>query len=152
MKKGFSFVFLALFVCGCSAIPKVGGIDLHLGTHEHGLWYDSDEREYNPNGFGIKLSVLYGKLVDPYSKLGENPWKGDKPVFVLRSPFIIFPYISVALGEYGFYLGVKPYKVYEPYHTSPERYGLWWKDEVGTEADPAEFLTFTASMRTTRWK
>ena len=145
-------IILISFCAGCTSIPKVGGLDLHLGKHERGLWYDSDERRYDPNGWGVKFSILYGKLVDPYCKPGENAWNGDKPVFVLRSPFIIFPYISVSLGEYGFYLGVKPYQVWAPRHTAPDSYGPWWSDEMGTKDDPAEFLCFTASMRSTRWK
>ena len=144
--------FLILFCAGCSSVPKVGGLDLHLGAHEHGLWYDSDQRQYDPNGWGLKFSILYGKLVDPYGKPGKSPWKGDKPVFVLRSPFLIFPYISISLGKFGLYLGVKPYKVWTPKHMASDSYGPWWKDEVGTEDNPAEFLCFTASMRRTRWK
>ena len=93
--------FSILFCAGCSSVPKVGGLDLHIGKHEHGLWYDSDIKQYDPNGWGLKFSILYGKLVDPYCKPGKSPWNGDKPAFVLRSPFIIFPYISISLGEYG---------------------------------------------------
>ena len=148
-----TFIFFSLlFFAGCSSVPKVGGLDLHLGAHEHGLWYDSDKKVYDPNGWGFKFSILYGKLVDPYGKWGQNPWSGDQPVFVLRSPFIIFPYISISLGEYGLYLGVKPYAVWAPKHMVSDSYGPWWKDEVGTEDDRAEFLCFTASMRRTRWK
>jgi len=143
---------LILFCAGCSSVPKVGGLDFHIGNHEHGLWYDSDERSYQPHGYGIKMSILWGKMVTPVNKWGQNAWQGDKPAFVLRSPFFIFPYVSVALGQYGFYLGVKPYEVYSPKHTSEDRYGLWWKDEVGTEENPAEFLCLTGSMRRTRWK
>ena len=143
---------MVFFLSGCSGMPKVGGIDFHLGSHEPGLWYDSDNRKYDPNGFGIKFSILYGKLVTPVDRPGKNAWQGDTPAFVLRSPVFIFPYISIAFGRYGFYLGTKPYRIYEPVHTSPERYGRWWKDEVGSEEDPAEFLTLSATIRRTRWE
>lgn len=128
MKKLFMFLFL----CGCSA---------SIGSYEKGLWYDSDKRDYNPKGVGIKADIVCGQMVRPISFDGDNPWKD--PDFVLKCP-ICGPYFSVALGELGFYIGLKSFRNHEG------RYE--WLPSDANSSTPDILFTPSATTRRTRWK
>ena len=122
---------------------------------ENGLWYDHDERTYDKKGWGICAKLFIGKMIRPVPKFwikDSNPWQGDVPWFVIRSPWMVAPFISIALGKFGLYFGFKVFEVKDR-HKSNLRYGKWMREEeFGTDEKPAEYLTLTASIRTTRWK
>lgn len=135
---------------------KVYGISsTPISSREKGLWFDSDERQYQPFGWGPHIDLLVGKMIRPVPKFwikGNNPWKGDTPWFVIRIPIMIGLFVSVALGPFGFYIGFKTFLV-KTKHMLPDRYGKWLRlDEYGTDDDPAEYMQLTASIRRTRWK
>lgn len=122
---------------------------------EKGLWYDHDEQEYDVRGWGIVFKFWIGKMIRPIPKFwikDSNPWQGDDPWFVIRCPWIIAPFISIALGRVGIYLGFKTFEVKDK-HRSLDRYGKWMREEeFGTDRNPAEYLTSSISIRSTRWK
>jgi hypothetical protein len=142
-------------------MKKVYGISASCSSFERGLWWDHDERDYKPQGWGIKFDVLFGKMIRPIPlfwtkkywqdmKSGSqdsNPWKGGSYWKILRIPFMPAFFVSIALGKYGFYFGCKTFKI-EPHHCVPERYGPW----VFTEEVGGTFLQLSATTRTTRWK
>ena len=136
-------------------MKKIYGISLSFSSFEKGLWFDHDEREYQPEGWGIRLHLAFGRMIRPVPKFwikDNNPWKGDEPWFVIRIPYMIGPFLSLAFGSLGIYLGFKTFQV-KTKHISPTRYGKWMKSkEFGTDKNPAEYLQLTASTRKTRWK
>lgn len=146
-------LLLVLLLSGCQA-GKVGGLSLSLGSFERGLWYDHDIKEFHQNGFGLKFDIVAGHMIRPVPKFwepGNNPWKGDEPWFVIRSP-MIGPYLSLALGDFGMYLGFKTFQV-EDYHRSDERYGKWMRDKEFPDPNGTKvYLQPSASIRRTRWK
>ena len=143
---------------------EIGGISLSLSSFETGLWFDHDEDIYQPAGWGIRFHIVWGKWMQPIPRFWEkgwwdvehnvehNYWKGGKYWFVLRVPFMIAPFISIALGKYGFYLGWKTYGVTKRLNT-PERYGKWIREnECGELDDECRYLQLSATIRATRWK
>ncbi len=143
-------------------MKKVHGISLSFSSFEDGNWYDSDDKMYHPAGWGIKLDIIAGKMIRPVPKFwhlgfwkGErkyNPWKGGEYWFIIRIPFMIGPWLSIAIGKYGFYLGFKVFQIAD-HHIGNDRYGRWLKEgEAGTEENPAEYLQLSFSMRLSRWK
>lgn len=118
-------------------MKKVYDLSLSFSSFERGLWFDHDKREYQPEGWGIRLAVLIGEFARPIA-LGSNPWK-EKPWFVIRLPFLVLPFLAVAIGKYGFYIGGKAFDVDagEPW-ANPE--------EVGKE-----LLTVSTTIRKSRW-
>jgi len=149
-------------------IKKVYGISLSLSSFEKGLWFDHDECEYQPAGYGIRFHIAWGKMIRPiacFHKIdywkhllglknsGENynPWQGGKYWFVLRVPFVIGPFLAIAFHKYGMYIGFKSFGVTSRLNT-PDRYGKWMReDEFGTVENEARYLTFSATIRNTRW-
>jgi hypothetical protein len=133
-------VLLAVLVGGCGG--KVHGISLSLGSHERGLWTDSDRRGPN-EGWGMKFDIVCGECVRPISTDGDNPW--EDPDHILRFP-ICGPFASAWVGDAngpGFYVGLKTFESYR----RPD--GTWrypWLEEEG------RFLTISGSTRRTRWK
>lgn len=146
-------LLLCVLVAGCSK-TNVGGIGFHIGAFERGIWYDSDMKEYHPKGWGIKFDLVWGRLLRPIRKSGGgNPWQGGEPACVLRSPAFAGPFLSVCLGETGFYLGNKTFAVTAA-HSGLNRYGRW-AVEGDCPEDPNEtyyYLCPSASVRRTRWK
>ena len=131
------------------------GVMAQVSTDKKNLWWDHARKEYNPRGFGVMAGIRAGWHYAPIGQLWRPEFwmlkKGDKEYngwegkywFVARFP-IIFPYISVALGRFGLYLGVKPFHICRP------RYYKWLPEwEEYTQED--EVLTLTASIRRTRW-
>ncbi len=147
------FLLFILIFSGCKA-GSVGGVSLALGSYERGLWFDNDAKKYQPDGFGIKLDIVAGHMIRPIPKFwkpAQNPWKGDEPWFVIRSP-MIGPYISLAVGDLGLYLGFKTFQV-ENRHRSTERYGKWMKENEFPEPNEVKiYLQPSASIRRTREK
>lgn len=144
--------FLCTLLAGCSR-EKIHGISLSLGQYERGLWYDHDEREYHPHGFGLKLDLVAGNMLRPLKNPldGENPWKGGDDLGVLRGP-IAGPFLSIALGPYGLYAGFKAFEVTAS-HGGDDRYGRWiHDDEVPPEGRTYLYLCPSATIRRTRWK
>lgn len=141
-------------------IRKVRGLDFQFSSHENGLWFDSDKQKYTPTGFGIKFTLYCGKLLMPVpnifksgwwkNELAYNPWSGEYRLFTLRIPFIIFPYFSIALYKYGFYIGVKEYGANKIDHP---HYLKWMKTtEIGSDRQNEEqYLCFTSTTRKSRW-
>jgi hypothetical protein len=146
-------LLLVLLLSGCKA-GTVEGLSLTAGSFERGLWFDHDQKQHQPTGFGIKLDIVGGYMILPIPKYWEasnNPWKGDEPWFVIRCP-MIGPFISLAIGDLGAYCGFKTFRV-EDKHRSPDRYGKWMReDEFAEPNDVNVYLQATASLRRTRWK
>ena len=146
-------LFLVLPLAGCTT-GTVGGLSLSLGSYERGLWFDHDTKEYQSGGLGMKLDIVAGQMIRPVPKYWEesnNPWKGDEPWFVIRSP-MIGPFISLAIGDLGLYFGFKTFKV-EDEHRSLERYGKWMRENEFPEPNNVNtYLQPSATMRRTRWK
>ena len=120
-------------------MKNIYGIKLCFSKAKPGLWYDTENYEYDPSGYGVLVQILCGSFARPVKKFwtNENPWQAQA-WFTLRLPFIILPYISVAIGRYGFYLGGKAFTVDsdEPW-ARPEEYGK-------------RKLTISATIRRTR--
>lgn len=115
-------------------------LQLVVGTAEDGLWWDSD-RKYSKHrkgggksGWGIKLAIRGGLVLRPVSrpkywwhrlvvalrgvidtdrKPLPNKWEHFDPEYywVLRFWFPILPFLSMAFGNYGFYIGFKEYEL-----------------------------------------
>lgn len=136
-------------------MKKVGGISLTLGSYEPGLWFDHDEEKYQEKGWGVRFHIVWGKMIRPVPKFwqpGNNPWKGGEPWFVIRIPFMVGPFLSICLLNFGLYIGFKTFGVTERLNT-PERYGNWMRpDEFGPIDDEARYLQFSFTIRRTRWK
>ena len=151
--RRFILVPLVLLLGGCKA-GTVAGVSLSLGSYERGLWFDHDQKEHQAEGFGLKCDLVAGQMIRPVAKFWEpdnNPWKGDEPWFVIRCP-MIGPFISLAIGDLGFYFGFKTFRV-EDRHRAPERYGRWMrKEEFAEPNEVAVYLQPTATLRRTRWK
>jgi len=142
---------------------KVFGVSLSLSSFEKGLWFDHDEEEYQPYGWGIRIHLVGGRVVTCVPQLyhrkgldlveGYNPWKGGDWWFVLRMPFAILPFVSIALGKYGIYLGAKTYGVTQRLNI-PEKYQRWMRqDEFPPQGDEENrYLEISASIRLkNRW-
>lgn len=118
---------------------KVHGISLMFSSFERGLFYDTDRRKYNPYGWGVVVKLVAGSFARPVPKFwtGENPWQ-EQAWFTLRLPFIVLPFISIAIGRFGFYFGGKAFTV----------------DSDEPWARPGEYgdtkLTISATVRRTR--
>jgi len=147
-----SLLFVLLFA-GCRA-GTVGGISLSVGSFERGLWFDQDKKGYQDGGVGMKFDIVAGHMIRPVPKFwkpDQNPWKGDEPWFVIRCP-MIGPFISLACGQTGMYLGFKTFEVRD-YHRSPERYGNWMHENEFPQSEaPNVFIQPSATIRRTRWK
>ena len=124
MKK---LLLLVVFLTGCSA---------SIGTYERGLWFDDDVRGDRESGFGLKLDLVCGEMVRPFGDWGE-------PDFVLKCP-MCGPFFSVALGELGFYIGLKSFK------NSVGRYD--WLPTDATAENPDILFCPSATIRRTRRK
>ncbi|MHC4750467.1 MAG: hypothetical protein ACYTFW_11390 [Planctomycetota bacterium] len=146
-------LLFVLLLGGCKA-GTVEGLSLTLASYERGLWFDHDVKEYQAKGFGLKFDIVAGHMIRPVSKFWEkdtNPWKGDEPWFVIRSP-MIGPYISLGIGDLGAYFGFKTFKV-EDKHRSLERYGKWMYENEFPDPNAVNvYLQPSASLRRTRWK
>ncbi len=156
-----SVLALVVLLGGCKA-GTVGGLSLSLGLppkvslsdYQRGLWFDHDRKVHQPEGIGLKFDIVAGQMIRPVPKFwlsGSNPWRGDEPWFVIRSP-MIGPYISLAVGNLGAYFGFKTFAVRDE-HRSLDRYGKWMReDEFPESADACVYLQPSASLRRTRWK
>jgi len=139
---------------------KVRGISLTLCTDEGALWWDADHK-YGPKlgkygtgkgkpGFGIMFVLKLGLCYQPIPKFwkigfwkGEpkyNPWTGGNYLCIIKFP-MIGPYISIAIGRVGIYLGVKTFELSDT-HTS------WVPSELIEKG--YEALAITGSIRRTR--
>ncbi len=114
-------------------------LKLELSKGVPALWYDTSKNTYDSKGWGIILLILVGEFARPVRKFWtkQNPWQ-DEAWFTIRLPFIILPYISIAIWRFGFYLGGKAFTVDadEPW-AKPEEYGK-------------RMLTLSATIRRTR--
>lgn len=136
---------------------RVFGVQFVLSTEEQGLWWDSDQHhalEAAPTGkpgWGIKLALRGGDVVHPSGvadqKEGDPDWRksvwwNPAHVWCWKCPVPVLPFLSVALGPYGFYLGAKDYPLHH------DNYLRWLPPEdvyAGSRA-----LCFSASIRKTR--
>lgn len=127
-------------------------LQLVVSKAEKGLWWDHDEREYQSNGWGIMLKLFAGPVVRPITKPkywfkdAPSKWNEFDPEYHLlfKLPFFIGPFISVALGPYGFYAGFKVFNL-----ESAKYKQMVGDDQVypGSQA-----LTPSITTRSTRWK
>lgn len=147
-----ALIVLIVAGSGC-ARGHVGGVSLAAGSHERGLWFDHDRRQYQPAGVGVKFDLVAGYVIRPVPRFwvkGENPWQGGSPWFVIRVPFA-GPFVSVAIGERGVYCGFKTFVV-EARHGADDRYGRWIRPEElpADEGGSMVYLTPSATIRRTR--
>lgn len=157
----YSVILVVVLLSGCRA-GAAGGLSLSLGSggkvslrdYERGLWFDHDRKEHQPKGIGLKFDIVAGQMIRPVPKFwlpGSNPWQGDEPWFVIRSP-MIGPYISLAVGHFGAYCGFKTFRVANE-HRFLDRYGGWMRpNEFPEPGDERVYLQPSASLRRTRWK
>ena len=55
--------------------------------------------------------LVWGRpWIRPVNPLG-NPWSGPRRWFTVRLPWFIFPFVSLRLGQFMFYLGAKTYRI-----------------------------------------
>jgi len=127
-------------------MSRVKGICLTFCTDEGDLWWDADSQYRSPEGkkgFGIMIALRWGKLLQPIgTKIFNNVWFRGDVLFTLRIPFVVLPYISIAIGKFGLYFGGKIYGV------DRVEYLRWaYPDEIkkGNTA-----LALSASIRRTR--
>jgi hypothetical protein len=114
---------------------------MSVGAYERGLWYDHDGKDYNPKGWGIKTDLVVGRMVRPFNFHGKNPW--EEPECYWDIP-IIGPFVSISLGEWGVYAGLKSFKNHK------DRY--WWLPSEADPNNPDIIFTLSGSIRTTRWE
>jgi len=58
-------------------MKEIRGIETSVSTFERGLWYDSEMRDYNESGWGIKIAFLIGRILRPIGKIYKiDFWKG----------------------------------------------------------------------------
>jgi len=125
---------------------------LVISKAEDGLWYDHDERAYDEKGWGFAFRLFAGDVVRPitrprywFAKDVPSKWNEFDPKYhmVLKGWTPVAPFLSVALGRFGFYIGFKVFDL------SPEKY----RPMVGDAQYPgSQALTPSATTRATRWK
>ncbi|MBN2182010.1 MAG: hypothetical protein JW715_08850 [Sedimentisphaerales bacterium] len=151
--KRLLLILPVFMLAGCST-GSVEGLSFTLGSYERGLWFDHDTKDFQSSGFGMKLDVVAGQIIRPVPKFWEensNPWKGDEPWFVIRSP-MIGPFLSLAVGDLGMYIGFKTFEVRDE-HRSLDRYGRWMREREFPDPNAVNvYLQPSATMRRTRWK
>ena len=128
-------------------------LQVGVSTAEKGLWWDHDEREYQPSGWGVTLKLFAGPVVRPVTKPRfwfvkgvPSKWNEFNPDYhwLLRFWLPACPFLSVAVGRYGFYLGFKVFDL------ESAKYRQMVGDKhvfAGSQA-----LTPSVTTRTTRWK
>lgn len=99
------------------------GVQFILSSYERGLWWDDDERptyaHIKNKGWGIKIGLYWGLTFFTWGKFWKHPlkdiWKclldcekNPLPETFILKFWIIGPYLSVCIGKYGFYIGLKP--------------------------------------------
>lgn len=137
-------------------------IQLTASSTEGCLWFDHDDKEYQPHGWGIVFKLSIGKMIRPIPKFWKlgwwrgdedyNPWKGGEYWFIIRLPIMLGIFLSVAFWRFGAYIGCKTFKV-KHYHKTLDRYGRWLQPgEAGTDEEPAVYLQPSMTFRRTRWK
>ena len=137
---------------------KVRGISLTLSTDETALWWDSDKKYTDiegKRGFGIMVSLRWGRVIRPITKFWKketfpkeyNAWESGRHWFVMdfKNIFKIIPvpFISIAIGNYGFYMGFKTYEL------GREKYNIWVPQGVNKNG---QYLAPSISIRKTRVK
>jgi hypothetical protein len=152
MTRKDMLLLLLPILAGCQE-GRVAGVSMSLGAYERGLWFDHDQRQYRPHGWGLKFDLVAGKMIRPIprsSRPEDNPWQGGVPWAVLRAP-MAGPFLSIALGPLGMYVGFKTFEV-DQYHRSPDRYGRWMRDyEFPDPNDRHVYLQPSFTLRRTRW-
>lgn len=128
-------------------------LQLVLSQAEKGLWWDHDERMYQPHGWGIMIKLFCGPVVRPYTrprfwfKTGiPSKWNEFDPQWhgLIRFYMPLAPFLSIALGPVGIYLGFKVFDL------ESEKY----RRMVGSASvfQGSQALTPSVTTRTTRWK
>lgn len=122
-------------------------IQLVVSSAERGLWYDHDEREYDPRGWGICIKLFAGPMLRPivkpryWFKSVPSQWNQFDPKYHMRLylPFIVAPFVSVAVGRWGLYFG---FKIWD---SENQKYRPMTEES-------REWLAPSLSTRSTRWK
>ena len=126
---------------------KVDGVSIQISTDElakeKGLWWDSDYySDIGKKGFGIVFALRFGRWFEPFGLFCGNRWKDGRHWFVIPKILFVYPFISIAIGNYGLYLGWKAYGV------EHKDYLAWAKLKDIYEGNSA--LSFSVSIRKTR--
>jgi hypothetical protein len=120
--------------------PAALDLELRLGNPHNALFADSEDRHQEAGQgaqwFGLVLGLRAGICIRPL-----GPWMlATTRPRTLRFP-IVCPYLSIAIGPYGAYIGAKDFGWLPVYKLN----GIW---PDGKEGDRA--LTLSASWRRTR--
>lgn len=127
-------------------------LEISIAKAEKGLWYDHDQRAYDPTGWGIVLKFFAGTVVRPMTKPRywfvkgvPSKWNEFNPDYHWRFKIWLplAPFLSIAVGEAGAYIGFKVFDLES----------AKYKPLVGdAEVHPgSKALTLSATTRRTRW-
>ncbi|HLD34456.1 MAG TPA: hypothetical protein VJB62_01185 [Patescibacteria group bacterium] len=124
-------------------ILVIGGCQISVSSPRAGLWVNREERDNSCDNWNFKIGLYAGKFVRPIKGDDGNPWQGAKPKDVWYSDFIILPFVSAGVEDFGFYLGGKHFDYTQDHE---DRYGSWfpYPQEYG------EYLTISGRMTTNR--
>lgn len=136
------------------SIPfKIFGLQLVFSSAEKGLWYDSDKDvDHLQEGFGVVFKIRGGWVIRPYTRIKyilrdvPSKWNQFNPKYhgVIKFWFPVLPYFSIAILQYGFYIGFKAFNLHK------DKYAPL----VGAEniRPGNQALTSSLTLRQTRWK
>lgn len=128
-------------------------MQLVVSTAEKGLWWDHDQRDYDPKGWGVAIKLFAGPIVRPMTKPQywfkedvPSKWNEFDPAYhwLLKIPFFVGPFVSVAIGRFGFYAGFKVFDL------ESAKYRRMVGDSDVYPGSQA--LTPSVTTRTSRWK
>lgn len=124
-------------------------LQLVISKAERGLWFDHDERGYDPHGWGICIKLFSGWVLRPMTKpqfwfrqqAVPSKWNSFDPRYhwLLKWPMPVAPFVSIALGRWGVYFGFKVWDSSNPKYRA-------------MTPEAREWLTPSVSTRSTRWR
>ena len=124
--------------------PHAIDLEARFGEPHNALWADSEDRHQEAGAIaqivGIVLGLRWGRFIFTW------PWGGSwldakrAPSKVYCFPLIL-PWLSIAIGSYGVYLGAKDFGWLPTYAVN----GIWPDGKFGDRA-----LTLSTSIRRTR--
>lgn len=124
-------------------------LEVTLAKAERGLWFDHDERGYDPRGWGICIKLFSGPVLRPMTRPRywfsrdwvPSKWNSFDPEYhwLLKWPMPVAPFVSIALGPWGVYFGFKVWDSSNPKYRA-------------MTPEVREWLAPSISTRSTRWK
>jgi len=113
------------------------GCQISVSSPRTGLWVNRENRCNDCNDWSLKLALYTGRMVRPIPGDG-NPWQGSEPKDVWKMDWIICPFVSTGIGDYGFYAGCKHFD-----YTKKHQKRYWWfpYKEYGEYLTPSARIT-----------